>query len=82
MPGCQAKELKEMMLHPCDGVAVDAVDYNAWQWVMWLEDFEEGSELEQVRTARAVQKYTTSSATARPSSRSSKGHQPQPFQAM
>ena len=50
--GCQAKELKEMMLHPCGGVAVDAVDYNAWQWVMWLEDFEEGSELEKVRTAR------------------------------
>lgn len=42
-----------MMLHPCNGVAVDAVDYNAWQWVMWLEEFEEGSELEKVRTARS-----------------------------
>ena len=41
-----------MMLQPCGGVAVDAVDYNVWQWVMWLEDFEEGSELEKVRTAR------------------------------
>ena len=41
-----------MMLNPCDGVAVDAVDYNAWQWVMWLEDFEEGSDLDKVRTAR------------------------------
>ena len=69
-----------MMLHPCGGVAVDAVDYDAWQWVMWLEDFEEGSELEKVRTARTLElcrmqpRLDAAAAAAKVTSHRPQGH--------
>ena len=35
-----ARELKDMMLTPSNGVAVDANGISVWQWDMWLTDFD------------------------------------------
>ena len=35
-----ARELKDMMLEPSNGVAVDAIGTSVWQWDMWLTDFD------------------------------------------
>ena len=35
-----ARELKDMMLTPSNGVAVDAIGTSVWQWDMWLTDFD------------------------------------------
>ena len=38
-----ARELKDMMLTPSNGVAVDAIGTCVWQWDMWLTDFDASS---------------------------------------
>lgn len=38
-----ARELKDMMLTPSNGVAVDAIGTSVWQWDMWLTDFDASS---------------------------------------
>ena len=42
-----ARELKDMMLQPSNGVAVDAVGTSVWQWDMWFTDFDASSHLAQ-----------------------------------
>ena len=42
-----ARELKDMMLTPSNGVAVDAIGTSVWQWDMWLTDFDASSLLAQ-----------------------------------
>ena len=44
-----ARELKDMILEPSCGVAVDAVHNSVWQWDMRLTDFDPSTLLAQVR---------------------------------
>ena len=47
-----ARELKDMMLQPSNGVAVDAVGTSVWQWDMWFTDFDASSHVAQASSPR------------------------------
>lgn len=42
------RELKDMMLEPSNGVAVDAIGTSVWQWDMRLTDFDASTPVAQV----------------------------------
>lgn len=42
------RELKDMMLEPSNGVAVDAIGNSVWQWDMKLRDFDPSTPIAQV----------------------------------
>ena len=42
-----ANELEKLMMEPNDGVAVESVDNNVWQWDMWLSNFSSSTPIAQ-----------------------------------
>ena len=48
-----ARELKDMMLEPSKGVAVDAIGTSVWQWDMWLTNFDASTPIAKVNLLQA-----------------------------
>ena len=58
-----ARELKDMMLTPSNGVAVDAIGTSVWQWDMWLTDFDASSLVAQASQATILNVWSHTTHT-------------------